>query len=37
MSDTPRIVLQPFGEAGEVCDDDVCAVPPRVVGSAHPV
>jgi hypothetical protein len=27
MSDTPKIVLQPLGVAGEVCEDDVCAVP----------
>lgn len=40
MNDTPKIVLQPFGEAGEaseVCEDDVCLVPPRVVVSADPV
>jgi hypothetical protein len=37
MSDGSKIVLQPFGEAGEVCDDEVCVVPPRVVGSADPV
>jgi hypothetical protein len=37
MSDAPKIVLQPFGDAGEVCEDDVCLLPPRVVGSDNPV
>jgi hypothetical protein len=27
MSDAPKIVLQPLGEVGEVCEDDVCVVP----------
>jgi hypothetical protein len=27
MSETPKVVLKPLGEAGEMCDDDVCAVP----------
>lgn len=27
MSEAPKIVLRPLGGAGEVCEDDVCAVP----------
>ena len=37
MSDAPKIVLKPFGEAGEVCEDDVCVVPPRVVAGTDAV
>lgn len=27
MSDAPKIVLQPLGEAGLVCEGDVCEIP----------
>jgi hypothetical protein len=30
MSETPKVVLQPLGDAGMSCDGDVCAVPTAV-------
>jgi hypothetical protein len=32
VSETPKIVLQPLGDAGLVCEGDVCDIPtPSVV------
>ena len=31
MSDTPKLVLTPLGDAGVVCEGDTCEIP-----AAHP-
>jgi hypothetical protein len=31
MSDAPKIVLTPLGDAGVVCEGDVCEIPTSVV------
>ena len=28
MSEAPKIVLTPLGDAGVVCEGDVCEIPP---------
>jgi len=30
MSDAPKIVLTPLGDAGVVCEGDVCEIPASV-------
>jgi hypothetical protein len=33
MTDAPKIVLTPLGDAGAACEGDVCAIPAHQMGS----